>query len=71
MRYAFLKDGKEVHYEETHRGTARVLEIPLPSNATIVQISGTCIIPEFPTAPMAVMGAIVATAVLILRFRRR
>ncbi len=62
-------NGNKVSYEETHRGTARVLEIPLPSDATSVQISGTYIIPEFPTAPMAIMGTIIATVIVLNRFR--
>ena len=65
-------NNREAHYEETHRGTeVRELSIPLTSDATGVQIFGTYIIPEFPIAPLAVMGTIIAATIVISRFKQR
>jgi hypothetical protein len=68
--FIVLVDGDEADYEEHHKsGTERALLIQVPAGTGDVEIVGTQVVPEFPLAIMAVMGAIVATAVAVTRFR--
>jgi plastocyanin len=68
--FIVLVDGDEATYEETMTtDTARELTIPVPGGAEEVEIIGTQVIPEFPLAVIAVMGAVVAAAVAIGRFK--
>ncbi len=67
--FIVLVDGDEVDYEEHHvTATERALKIELPAGVEEVEIVGSQVIPEFPVTVMAVMGAIVATAIAVTRF---
>lgn len=68
--FIVLVDGDEVDYEEHHTtDTERALTIQLPAGVAEVEIVGSQVVPEFPVAVMAVMGAIVATAIAVTRFK--
>jgi plastocyanin len=68
--FIVLVDGDEVDYEEHHTTDAeRALLIQVPAGAEEAEIVGSQVVPEFPIAVIAVMGAIIATAIAVSRFK--
>jgi hypothetical protein len=68
--FIVVVDGDEVDYEETETtNTERTLMIMVPAGTEEIEIVGTQVVPEFPLAVMAVMGAIIATAIVMSRFK--
>lgn len=69
--FIVVVDGKEVNYKETKTTSAeRMLMTTVPAGTKEIEIVGTQVVPEFPTAIMAVMGAIIATAIAVSRFKK-
>ncbi|HKU49831.1 MAG TPA: hypothetical protein VJP79_07765 [Nitrososphaera sp.] len=68
----FVKvDGSEVLYNDT--GTvnqSRILDIPFKQGQSEIQIIGTWMVPEFPTAMLGLLGALMFMAVLITRSKQ-
>lgn len=68
--FIVLVNGEESDYEETETtDTERTLSIMVPAGTEEIEIVGTQVIPEFPIAVMAVMGAIIATAIAVSRYK--
>jgi plastocyanin len=68
--FIILVDGEESDYtEHSTTDTERMLTIAVPAGVEEIEIVGTQVVPEFPLAVMAVMGIIVATAIVISRFK--
>ncbi|MFQ5969935.1 MAG: hypothetical protein ACE5J2_05530, partial [Nitrososphaerales archaeon] len=68
--FTILVNGKETDYEEHSATTSeRALTVPVFAGAEEVEIFGTQVVPEFPIAVIAVMGAMIATAIAVSRFK--
>jgi hypothetical protein len=69
--YLVLVDGDEGDFTETSTtADSRELTIEVPGGAEEVEIVGTQVVPEFPIAVMAVMGAVIGTAIAAGRIRK-
>ncbi len=68
--FIVLVDGDEADFTESKTtDSARELTIPISGGTEEVEIIGTQVIPEFPFAVIAVMGAVAGLAVAVSRFR--
>ncbi len=68
--FALTVNDKQVSYEEVQSGPdIRVLRIPLTSDASVVHIVGTLIVPEFPVNSMVIAAIGLIGALVVLRLK--